>query len=169
MDWRERAGESHICASKCAGDSPFGALDERFHETDPIGVVPILVIPGCARAGDSRSECRPGIHSAMDSPMRNCASGLAHAALRASHAPRNDDCCWSLPRIDMIRSSETLNQAARLLPRFASNEVRRRDRMRRAGFGQRAIEGLRQRPRRLRPVVTRAAAPVRARRPIADL
>jgi pimeloyl-ACP methyl ester carboxylesterase len=26
--------------------------------------------------------------------MRNCASWLAHAALRASHAPRNDD-CWT--------------------------------------------------------------------------
>jgi hypothetical protein len=34
-------------------------------------------------------------------------SGLAHAMLRASHAPRNDGCCsWWLP-IDMIRTSET--------------------------------------------------------------
>jgi hypothetical protein len=51
--------------------------------------------------------------------MRNCASWLADAALRASHAPRNDDCCWSLLQIDMIRTSETL-----LLPH--STNLRRR-------------------------------------------
>jgi hypothetical protein len=36
-------------------------------------------------------------------------SGLAYAALRASHAPRNDECCWWSLRTDMIRTSETLN------------------------------------------------------------
>jgi hypothetical protein len=43
-------------------------------------------------------------------------SGLADAALRASHAPRdaqlrigNDECCWWSLRTDMIRISETLN------------------------------------------------------------
>jgi hypothetical protein len=39
------------------------ALDERFHENDPMGFDPTFVIPGCVPAGDSRSERRPGIHS----------------------------------------------------------------------------------------------------------
>jgi hypothetical protein len=64
-------------------------LDERFLENDPMGFDPTFVIPGCVPAGDSRSERRPGIHS----PAVVMDSGLAYPALRASHAPRNDDCC----------------------------------------------------------------------------
>jgi hypothetical protein len=83
---------------------PSFAADKTYQTTDSMRPIlwelsPSFVIPGCAPAGDSRSECRPGIHSAMD-------SGLADAALHASHAPRNDDCCWSLLQIDMIRISK---------------------------------------------------------------
>jgi len=43
--------------------SGLGKLDERFHETYLKAIDPSFVIPGCALTGDSRSECRPGIHS----------------------------------------------------------------------------------------------------------
>jgi hypothetical protein len=73
-----------------SNDEPdFAALDERFHENDPMGFDPTLsfrdvFLPAIAGLSAGPESIAPAV--VMD-------SGLAYPALRASHAPRNDDCC----------------------------------------------------------------------------
>jgi hypothetical protein len=64
-------------------------LDERFHENDPMGFDPTFVIPGCVPAAIAGRSAGPE----SIAPAVVMDSGLAYPALRASHAPRNDDCC----------------------------------------------------------------------------
>jgi hypothetical protein len=59
--WRSNLAQADAFNGKPGQPADTADLDERFHESDPMGFDPTFVIPGCVPAGDSRLERRPGM------------------------------------------------------------------------------------------------------------